>query len=234
MSQLENIKSFVCEGPIEILRRLAEKSRLNQSEVRKLPLLKIHLGLSTLVGVLIQFEEDAKGARALIGETDSAGQEIKAITYIEVSKIQALSIQNFMDLSKYLKTNGAETHVGETPPSKLDLNRKTKAISDEITLKLKSKTEVSILWDTCPQSNSEYFALDDLIGAFEKCLMDIAVDEAGQQALASIGEWCIQHVPGGALVLKKESQRILLTVDLEDFDLSEFVNVIKDKTEKLF
>lgn len=233
MNQLEVLKSFSCEEPIEVLRKLYQKSKSKTGELRDLPFVSIFLSGTVVSGVLVSLEETSKDTRVIIAETDSSCREAMGVIYLNASEMKALTVKSFNQYAQVLRPVIKNRHAGEKVPSKLSINRLVKEFENQFFEKSNFKIEFVIDWEKISDSESILFNLQDFTSELIGSISKIGEDLSGKEALKAVRQVRVASWPGRSFEISMKDQNLQVDLDLEDIDFENLKNVIVSKIEKL-
>lgn len=160
-SVLEELKSLRC--------------RQDKGEEVVVPVITLHLKSGRdMTGVLIGMEEDRHEQCILFHLYDSMRMSpTYSVVYLSPGSIEALTLNNIADIAHQFSFG----KISRPAPTKLEMKRKLKGISDKFSEKCGKHIDFVIDWMTIPKSEESMSELDELVNDFFCVISDIS-DEA--------------------------------------------------------
>ena len=156
-----------------------------------------------------------KGAEYLLLHVQEDNRTFKDnFLYIPVSQIVAVEVHQASRIASVLSEGSILRTRAGAAPTRLEINKLLKYISDTIQEKHGIRQEWAIAWETVPDDESSNWVVKECFDQMCSVVKTLLSNEAGVEAWGKIKKITLQHDKKEEFIIKKEGNSIVLLVDL--------------------
>lgn len=210
----------------------ALRSRQDKGEEVVVPVITLHLKSGRdMTGVLIGMEEDRHEQCILFHLYDSMRMSpTYSVVYLNPGSIEALTLNNIADIAHQFSFG----KISRPAPTKLEMKRKLKGISDKFAEKCGKRIDFVIDWMTIPKNYESMSELDELVNDFFCVISDLTEDAIAMETITkSVNQVIFQNSKNDFVSLISDS--LTVSTNMETEPASRLTRQqLKDLTEDAF
>lgn len=201
MDVLKTLSRLRAANPREILKTLVGREP-------RILLSLFTLGGHRFSGWPIDVRQDGAGEYVLMQATEDLHSNSPDVVCLPLDGVLAVRIHDALQAAPILSFGDVARAPGEPAPTRLELKRRVRAISEAL------RVEVDVDWAAVPDEDDAYLNLRDLGATLEKVVPELRRDEAGRSAWSSVARIQIRHQTSAFFSASKRENDVAVVLDL--------------------
>lgn len=162
------------------------RTRRKKGESVTVPLVTFHLKSGRdVTGWVLDGDLESTTPSLLVQVPGDLRNPANDVAYLDPGTVEALTVLAAESSVKEISFGRVAVAPGETAPGKLEIQRRLKALSEEVTEKAGKKISLDVAWEGIPDTGDARLLLQGLLDDVGSVLQEISTTGMGKEALAA-------------------------------------------------